>query len=101
MDFDVRVERRGIQHVLIPRGEIDLATVGVLRDALTHAYADAAEVWVDLSEVEFMDSTALSALVEAHGIGPLTVICPDGHPRRVLKVSGVDQVLRVLADRPG
>lgn len=101
MAFGVHVQRSGIRHVVTPYGEIDLATAGELRDAIEQAYAGAAEVWVDLSRVEFMDSTGLSTLVEAHRIGPLTVICPEGSPRRVLQVSGVDQVLRVVAARPG
>ena len=99
-DFEVAEERDGPRLVLMPRGDIDLATAPDLEAAIERALGDgASEVWVDLSGVEFMDSTGLSALVSGHRAGPLAVICPDGPARRALDVSGLQAVLRVYHDR--
>ncbi len=95
--FEVESSRDGNRAVLTARGEIDLATVDVLSDAVVRAGAN--EVWLDLTEVEFMDSTGLSALVNGHRAlcGQLIVICPDGAPRRALEVSGLGELIRVCS----
>ena len=99
-EFEVLEERDGSRLVLVPRGDIDLSTAGDLQAAIERALGDSAtEVWVDLSEVQFMDSTGLSALVSGHRAGPLAVICPDGPARRVIEISGLHQLLRVYRDR--
>ena len=50
-----------------PHGEIDLATVGDLDDALRAAEARGpASIVVDLSAVSMLDSTGLRCLVSAH-----------------------------------
>ena len=82
------------------RGEIDLATAGGPQTAIERAISDGThEVWVDLSEVDFMDSTGLSALVSGHRAAAAGVICPDGPARRALEVSGLHELLRVFRDR--
>jgi anti-sigma B factor antagonist len=87
--FAVGELRAGNRIVLVAAGEIDIATVPALHAALARAYATGAdEVWLDLSAVDFMDSTGIHALVDAEH--RLAVICPDGPVRRVLTVAGVD-----------
>lgn len=88
--------------VLELEGEIDVATVNALTDALEHP--DDGDVWVDLSGVGFMDSTGLTALVLAHRrlddpVRRLAVICPAGAVRRVLEIAGIDRVMPVHASR--
>ena len=91
--------------LLAVRGEIDMATVGVLREALDLAAAEAGDVWVDLTDVEFMDSTGLTALVHGHhaigdGGRQLRIICPgSGLVRRTLEVSGLHEALHVYPSR--
>ncbi|MER6694201.1 STAS domain-containing protein [Streptomyces minutiscleroticus] len=82
--------------VLRPHGEIDHCTVAPLRQALTDTPTTApARTVVDLSEVTFMDSTGLNALI----IGQRATRGTPGwirlaHPRpcvqRVLRLSGLD-----------
>jgi anti-anti-sigma factor len=53
--------------IVEPNGEIDLATVGDLDDALRAAEAKGpARILVDLSAVSMLDSTGLRSLVSAH-----------------------------------
>ena len=100
MPFEVNEVREDGRVVVAVSGDIDLATAGTLRDALLRA-VDSRRVWVDLTEVEFMDSTGLNALVIAHHAteGQLVVVCPEGPPRRALEVSGLHQVLNVVTSR--
>jgi anti-sigma B factor antagonist len=94
----------GRRLVITPSGEIDMATVDPLRDALARASrSDAQDIWVDLTEVRFMGSVGITALVQAHRElsarqRRLALICPAGAVRRVLDVAGLDQVLVIFAD---
>jgi anti-sigma B factor antagonist len=97
-ELEIRQEDSDGRVLIAVSGEIDMATVGGLRDAL--ARAREAPVWIDLTDVDFMDSTGLTALVAAHQEIELTVICPDGGPvYRAIEVSGLDEVLRVRSSR--
>jgi anti-sigma B factor antagonist len=98
--FEVREVREDGRVVFLVSGEIDLATAGDLRETLLAA-VDSRPLWVDLTEVEFMDSTGLNALVVAHHAsdGSLVVVCPEGPPRRALEISGLHQVLNVVTSR--
>jgi anti-anti-sigma factor len=95
----------GFRRVLSVRGEIDIATAGILRSALEEALESGRrDTWVDLSEVTFMDSSGLNALVQAdHDFaghnGRLTVICPTGPVRRTLELTGLAGELNVQATR--
>jgi anti-anti-sigma factor len=81
-------------------GEIDLYNAAVLKQALVDAAKEAPERLVlDLSEVEFIDSTALGALVEARAtlvdIRSLLLAAPAHEARRALEVSGLARHLPV------
>ena len=101
---DLEVDERRVGHrlVLALSGEIDIATVGKMREALARgAAAGVGEIWVDLTDVGFMDSTGLTALVHARrdGVPRLSLICPAGPVRRVIEIAGIDQVVPVHANR--
>ena len=104
-DFRVVEQQVGRRHVISVSGEIDLATVGALDAAVTRAIsAGAADLWVDLTDVEFIDSTGLTALVRAHralddGRKRLAVICSDGPVTRAFAVSGLGEHIAVFPDR--
>jgi anti-sigma B factor antagonist len=62
----VRSEERSGAVVLAPQGDVDLACSPVLRDALKKALAVRPGLLVvDLSAVEYMDSSGVATLVEA------------------------------------
>lgn len=92
----VGVERQGDAYVVRLGGELDLYNAPQVRKALFEASSDSAErVVVDLSEVEFLDSTALGVLIEgrkqlANHRGFL-LAAPGLETRRALEISGLDR----------
>jgi anti-sigma B factor antagonist len=83
-------------------GELDLYNADQVRAALAAATDDSpAFLVVDLSQVEFVDSTALSVFIEARsklGEGALRLAAPQLETMRALKVSGLDRHLAVFDD---
>jgi len=64
-DFSVDVSSEDSKEVVAVTGEIDLATVDVLRAQLTSALQRAPKVVLDLRDVSFMDTQGLAAVIEA------------------------------------
>jgi anti-sigma B factor antagonist len=85
--------------VLHLAGELDLYNADELRAALADALAQGpARIVVEMSEVEFIDSTALGVLIEARskvGTNGLLLAAPQLETRRTLRVSGLDRHLAV------
>jgi anti-sigma B factor antagonist len=93
------------------RGSFDIATAPSVRAALTDASDEKRDVVVDLTGLEFLDSTGLGALIGAHrrateGGGSLRLIASEGPILRLLNITGLIRVLAVypsledaLADR--
>jgi anti-sigma B factor antagonist len=87
-------------HTFSLHGELDVATVGELQ-TLPATVRDEGLV-LDVTELSFIDSTGLSALVSLHRRladvgGHLVLRHPRANVRRVLEVSGLDQLLTVEA----
>jgi anti-sigma B factor antagonist len=82
-------------------GELDLDTVDLLRAAVGPACASGREVMLDLSRLDFCDSTGIGTFVwlyrqaSAAG-GRLLIAAPRRPVREVLKISGVDRVIPVF-----
>jgi anti-sigma B factor antagonist len=91
----VGLVERGDALVLSLAGELDLADAPALRDALRGAVERAPKrLVVDLTEVTFVDSTILGALVEARsalGGDAFALAAPGPEVRRALEVSGLDR----------
>ena len=87
------VERRGTAVVVRLAGELDLYNVAEVGEALARAGESGAGLLVvDLTEVEFVDSTTLGTLVEARralGDGRLVLAAPAAEVSRALEVSGL------------
>src|SRR5947209_1173327 len=64
-DFKVDVRRDGETLVVVPVGELDIATVPVLRSALRRHRASP-ELVLDLRHVSFVDSAGLALVLEEH-----------------------------------
>lgn len=90
------VETVGGARVVKLGGELDLYNAPQIRDALSQACSDSPErVVVDLSEVEFVDSTALGVLIEARtrldNRRAFLLAAPGLETRRALEISGLDR----------
>ena len=79
-------------------GEIDAHTAPEITDAV--ARAEGAMLEIDLSGVDFVDSSGLRALIEAHqrfqaNGGALTLVRPSAVVARLFDISGVGDYLNV------
>lgn len=84
--------------VVSVQGEVDLASADELRDVLHEALGTSPEVTVDLTELTFIDSSGLSALVDAHrharDVGGVLVLRnPTPMLRRLLDITKLDTLL--------
>jgi anti-anti-sigma factor len=92
--------------VIRAEGEIDTSTVGSLDDAVDTALRKGSDRLVlDLSQVIFVDSAGASALLTAHRAaeargGRLGVVSPSDQVLRVVRLLGLDGILRVFGDLP-
>jgi anti-sigma B factor antagonist len=96
----IGIEARNGAVVVRLGGELDLYNAATVRQALLDVAKDAPDrLILDLSEVEFIDSTALGALIEARASlpdrGVLLIAAPAYETRRALQVSGLDRHLPV------
>jgi anti-sigma B factor antagonist len=88
-------------------GEIDLHTTRKLGETLQRlAAASEDTVAIDISDVTFMDSTALGALVRTHNRRKrqgrsLLLVCPEGAAHRLLELSGMLGVFEIVETVPG
>jgi anti-sigma B factor antagonist len=102
----IQTEQRGDGVVVVVvHGEVDIRTAPDLRDCLAEVLdGGARRVVLDLSGVDFLDSTALSVMVGAHKRlskkgDPLTVVAATEPVQRVLSVTGLSRVFEVHGSR--
>jgi anti-sigma B factor antagonist len=88
--------------VISVAGEIDLYTAPKLQSELMAAlHEDPARLIVDMSAVEFCDSTGINVLLAAHRFarergGELQLAGPGSATRKVLQVTGLESVFTVV-----
>lgn len=99
---------RGDIALLVAGGEIDFSAGPVLRERLLATIQHGRHhLVVDLSEVTFIDSTAIGVLVGAasrlhdSGGGWVAAVCPEDNERvlRIFDIAGVDSVITVYPTR--
>ena len=84
------------------RGEVDLSWSQQVRDAVLGALGNSARVGVELSEVSYIDSSGIAALVEgfqharSKGKGFALVAVSDA-VRAVLELARLDRVFPIVA----
>ncbi|MEY2515827.1 MAG: hypothetical protein QOJ89_3185 [bacterium] len=105
--LEVDRSETGDVRVIALRGELDLASVGELESALAAATAGACpQVCLDLSGLQFIDSTGLAAVIRAHlaiteAGGALAVVCSPGAVQRTVETTGLLDMLTVKDTRAG
>jgi anti-sigma B factor antagonist len=100
LSIDLKSEQRGAALLFRLRGSLDLATSPTVRAALGDAQKTKKNVVVDLTQLEFLDSTGLGALIGAHRRaaehgGSLRLVVGDGPILRLLTITGLIRVLAV------
>ncbi|MFD7768999.1 STAS domain-containing protein [Streptomyces sp. NPDC059787] len=99
---DLQVSARPLgagRHLVTVEGALDLHTASQLSDVLQPLLLTGGRrVLVDLSGVAFLDSTGLTCLIAAYRTARntgarLSLIAPGERVRRMLAVTGTDQVL--------
>jgi anti-sigma B factor antagonist len=99
-----RSEQDGVQVVTLS-GELDLASVGEMEAALSAATAaERPQVCLDLSDLQFIDSTGLATLIRTHlsvteAAGALAVVCTPGAVLRTVQTTGLLEMLTVKGTR--
>lgn len=88
----VRTETNGDTNVIALCGELDLANASTAESALQGFIDAGAPIVVDMSELEFIDSTGIAMLVAAlNGDGSRIKFIPSAAPAvvRVLELTGL------------
>jgi len=102
--FSMRSQREGDVHTINVIGEMDLASTGDVEQLLIDVEAsDACVIFVDLSAVTFMDSSAIRMFVCAYARSRangnrLALRRPPDSVRRVHGICGVDGLLPLPTD---
>jgi anti-anti-sigma factor len=94
-NFDVLTDREGSVLRIAPQGEIDLATVDLLRDTIEREHDGRAPLALDLRGVAFLDTSGLRLVLSvadrAAGDGfELRVVRGPQAVQRVFEVAGLD-----------
>lgn len=101
LSIDLKTESGGETLVFKLRGSLDLATAPTVRAALTEATDKGGQhLIVDLTQLEFLDSTGLGVLIGAHRRaaergGSFRLIINDGPISRLLNITGLIAVFAV------
>lgn len=81
-------------------GEVDVYAAPALREGLTELLQDGSSVVVDLTEVGFLDSTGLGALVAARTSAAdqgaaLPLVCTHQRILKLFTITGLDGVFKI------
>ncbi|HET8602486.1 MAG TPA: STAS domain-containing protein [Marmoricola sp.] len=106
MELHIDARRSATRTVIAPRGEIDMANEPFFNEVLDTFLRDGpVDALVDLTEVSFMDSTGLRALLRARELsvgrgGSFALVCPPGRVWRLLDLAGVLELFTIHAVAP-
>jgi anti-sigma B factor antagonist len=91
---EIEIGRQNDYRILIPRGDLDVYTVGSLRDAIGQMIEEqTTRVVVDLDGVPFMDSSGLGALMGGvrrlrEAGGDLAIACTREQHLKLFAITG-------------
>jgi anti-sigma B factor antagonist len=101
LNIDVSTLKDGAVQLFALGGSLDIATSPSLRAALMEAAnSNNHEIIVDLTHLEFLDSTGLGALIGAHkraseNHGSVRLVAQEGQILRLLRITGLLDVFGV------
>jgi anti-sigma B factor antagonist len=101
VDVSVSRSSTGDVPVVVVTGEVDVYSAPALKESLT-GLLDGGDsvIVVDLSDVAFLDSTGLGALVEARAAtseagGSLPLVCSQERILKLFTITGLDGVFAI------
>jgi anti-sigma B factor antagonist len=97
--LEIHTEQTDEYTLCRPVGELDAYTVGQFRESLAEL-STAGRILIDLSEVPFMDSAGLGALIGGirrarEADGDVAVVCSRPTLTRLLHTTGFDRIVAV------
>lgn len=101
----VRLDEVDGYPLVVPVGEIDIASVGVLQQALDQLLEPGpTRLVLDLEGVQYLDSTGLGAITASRGRareegGDVVVVCTRARILRLFAITGLDRVFSICASR--
>jgi anti-sigma B factor antagonist len=96
--FSIRTEQQGTAAVVVPAGQLDIATAPALEQELERAFeSSSVRVVLDLRELEFIDSSGLRSLLIARrkadaARAHVTLVAGDRALERTLEIAGVHKI---------
>ena len=97
-ELSIHISRDGTTATVAAEGEIDLSTVDELRTAVTSAAEGVDRLRLDLTGVDFIDSTGLGGLLElrstlrSHSV-TLEIDVSEGPVREAMEITGLSELL--------
>jgi anti-sigma B factor antagonist len=104
--FAIDVEERGDRVVVVPRGELDMASAPELEQEVMPRVTAGGWVILDLRSLDFIDSSGLRVVVGAHRLADehdgarfTCVRGPAGSTvHRIVEIAGIDGVIEMVDD---
>jgi anti-sigma B factor antagonist len=104
--FEVTAERLGADGLILVQGELDIATLPELEEAVTRLRSQGLErLVIDLRELGFLDSMSIELLLRLHGeltaAGAELVIVRGPHAvNRIFDLMELERVLTLVDEPP-
>jgi anti-sigma B factor antagonist len=96
--FTVGVERRGSAVVARPSGDLDMATVPRLREAVEREREEGDVLVLDLRGLAFLDTSGMRYVVEQHSGRELTLVRGTDAVQRIFEIAGLEEELSWVDD---
>ena len=103
--FAIDVEERADRVVVVPRGELDMASAPELEQTVLPRIQDGGWIVLDLRALDFIDSSGLRVVVGAHRAaeergGRFTCVrgAPGTTVHRIVEIAGIDGVIEMVDD---
>jgi anti-anti-sigma factor len=99
LDLDIQLDETALAIVAGVKGEIDLSNASLLERRLLDSFDGAVPLIVDLTDVAYLDSSALACLHRVSVAAgdrdvPIRVVTGEGGmAQRLLSITGLDEVL--------
>jgi anti-anti-sigma factor len=100
--FSISRSTHGVSQIVSLAGELDMVHAPVVAETLDALADGERAVIVDLSELTFIDSSGIHAILRPRPQqGSVLLVCPPGNIQRVLSVTKIDRVLSVYETLDG